>query len=188
MARDIKENIVYSGEIFEVIQQKKKFRDKIKIFEIARRSPGVRLIIIKNNKMLITKEFRLEHGEYDYRLPGGKVFDTLKEFSETISKHENIMAYAMTAAKAECIQETGLMPKKIKHYQTTKAGATVDWDLYYFIITDFEKKSQHLEDGEDIKVEWKKFDEVKKLCIANKIKEDRSVGIILKYFESLKKN
>ncbi len=44
------------------------------MFETAVRSPGVRLIIVKDNQMLITKEFRGELDDYDYRLPGGKVF------------------------------------------------------------------------------------------------------------------
>lgn len=186
MANDVKETVVFSGKIFEIIHQEKKFKDKVKVFEIARRSPGVRLIIVKNNKMLITKEFRTEHGDYDYRLPGGKVFDTLKEYSEKIKKHEDLMRYATTAAKNECLQETGLDPIKIDFYQITKAGATVEWDLYYFIITDFKQGSQNLEEGEDITVEWKTFDEVRDLCIANKIKEDRTVGVLLRYFESLK--
>jgi len=55
--------------------------DKEVVFETARRAPGVRLIIVRDGQMLITREFRNELDDYDYRLPGGKVFDTLDEYS-----------------------------------------------------------------------------------------------------------
>lgn len=42
--------------------------------------PGVRVIAIKDSKILLTKEFRHELNEFDYRLPGGKVFDSIEVF------------------------------------------------------------------------------------------------------------
>ncbi len=180
------EAIVYSGRIFEIVQQKKRINGRAVIFETARRSPGVRLLIVKNGRILITREKRSEHNGYDYRLPGGKVFDTLKEYSEKVHHKENIMDWAAEAAKRECLQETGLLPKSMRHYQTAKAGATVEWDLYYFIITDFEERSQQLEEGEDIATEWRSFGEAKQLCISGKIGEDRTVGILLRFLEASK--
>ena len=52
-------------------------------FELARRAPGVRVIIPDHRaagKVLLTKEFRRELNGGTSRLPGGKVFDTLAEF------------------------------------------------------------------------------------------------------------
>ncbi|MGV8162781.1 MAG: NUDIX domain-containing protein [Candidatus Nanoarchaeia archaeon] len=182
----IGETVVYCGKIFEVIQQKRNINGKEVIYELARRSPGIRLIIIKENKMLITKEYRSELNNYDYRLPGGKVFDTLKEYTQALNSKENILTYAQEAAKKECIEETGLHPTQINFYETTKAGATVEWDLFYFIVDKFEEGTQELEEGEDIAVSWKSFDEVKKMCLSNLIKEDRTVGVLLKFLDSSK--
>jgi 8-oxo-dGTP pyrophosphatase MutT (NUDIX family) len=176
------EKTMYSGKIFEVIQKEINLGKTTKIFEIARRSPGTRLLIIKDKKILIAKEYRHEHKGYDYRLPGGKVFDTLKEYSDKC-KSNNILQFAIDAAKKECLEETGLIAKKIKLYYISKAGATIEWDLYYFIVTDFTESKQQLEEGEDITFEWKTFKEVKKLCLSNKINEDRTIGILLKYLE-----
>ena len=67
------ENIVFRGKIVEVVQDAKR--------EFARRSPGVRLLIIKGNQTLLTKEYREEIKSFDYRLPGGKVFDTLVNYN-----------------------------------------------------------------------------------------------------------
>ncbi|MFA6190327.1 MAG: NUDIX domain-containing protein [Candidatus Staskawiczbacteria bacterium] len=176
------EKIVYKGRIFEVVEQPMKVGDKSIVFEIARRSPGTRLIIVKENKILISKEFRSELNDYDYRLPGGKVFDTLEEYNKNIS--EDILLFATNAAKKECREETGLVAKNIKHYATAKSGATVIWDLFYFIVDEFEENEvgQELETGEVINTEWKSFDEVKELCKDGKINEDRTLGVLFKFF------
>jgi len=179
--KQLKERIEYSGKTFEIVHRPLKVKDRIIRLEVAKRSPGIRLIIVKNNKILLTKEYRYELKFYDYRLPGGKVFDSLKEYNQNIDK--DMMKHAIGAAKKECIEETGLIVKNIKHFQTSKAGLTVDWTLYYFIVDKFEKNpaGQQLEHGEDIEPEWKTFDEAKNLCLNGKISEDRSVGILLRF-------
>jgi 8-oxo-dGTP pyrophosphatase MutT (NUDIX family) len=64
------------------------------------------LLITKGNSILLTKERRQEHNAYDYRLPGGKVFDTLAAFNEKLAQGEDIFTYAEIAAKKECKEET----------------------------------------------------------------------------------
>ncbi len=178
------EQIVYSGTTFEIIKKSFKAGTKSIVLEIARRSPGVRLIIVNNNKILLTKEFRFELDDYDYRLPGGKVFDSLKDYRSMLDKKEDILQYATESAKKECLEETGLIVNNIKHFQTTQAGATATWDLFYFIVDDFKEsgEGQNLEIGEVIHPEWKTFEEVKEMCLNNDIKEDRTVGVLLKFF------
>ena len=181
-----KEKIVYEGKTFQIIRRYIKTK-KIKFeLEIARRSPGVRLIIIKKNKVLLTKEFRPELNKYDYRLPGGKVFDTLKEYKQSINKKQNLIGAAKRAAEKECVEETGIIPKNIKLFQISKAGLTVEWDLFYFIVEDFRQnnKSQELEQDEIIYPEWKTFNQAKEFCLNGKIKEDRSVGVLLKFLSN----
>ncbi len=52
-----------------------------RVFERVLRAPGSRIIIVKDGKMLFTREKRGElGGKVDYRLPGGKVFDTNEVF------------------------------------------------------------------------------------------------------------
>jgi hypothetical protein len=45
----------------EVVHQLVKIDGQELIFEIAKRSPGVRLIICDKNKILLTKEYRTEY-------------------------------------------------------------------------------------------------------------------------------
>lgn len=182
LQQDGPEEIVYKGKIFEVVRQPMIAGGKRVFFEIARRSPGTRLLIVDDNKLLITKEFRAELNGYDYRLPGGKVFDTLDEYNQHVS--DDMLPFAIEAAKRECREETGLLAKHVKHFATAKSGATVVWDLIYVLIDDFEKteNGQELETGEVIEVEWKTFDEIKELCKNGSINEDRTLGVLFRFF------
>ena len=171
------EEIKYSGKIIEVVH----FKNGSRTFEKARRSPGVRALIVSDGKILLSKEFRQEINGYDFRLPGGKVFDALEDFKLHIN--ENLVQYATDAVVKEVKEEVGLLAKNPTLLKVSKAGATVEWDLYYFLIKEFKKneKGQELEEGEDITFDWFNFEDVKQLCIEQKIQEDRSVGVLLSY-------
>lgn len=169
------QEVKYSGKIIEVIEEKHGDR----IFEMARRSPGVRALIFDGEKILLSREFRIETNGYDYRLPGGKVFDTLEEYRKNADG--DLDEFAINAVIKETAEEVGLKIKNPKLIKVSKAGATVVWDLYYFEIREFEQGKQHLEDGEDITFGWYNIDEVKQFCLNNQIQEDRSVAVLLKY-------
>ena len=98
----IKEDIVFQWKIIEVVQQTVKIGDKELLREIAKRSPWVRLIICDGDKILLTKEFRRELDTRDYRLPGGKVFDTLKEYND---HRDDTEKYTLLWVKRECEEE-----------------------------------------------------------------------------------
>ncbi|MCL2846685.1 MAG: NUDIX domain-containing protein [Firmicutes bacterium] len=177
------EQIKYSGKIIEVIESTHPHHGN-RVLEIARRSPGVRALVVHDNKILLTKEFRHETNNFQYRLPGGKVFDTLAEFKR--ARDSDMHKFAVTAVIKEVSEEVGLNIKNPKLIKISCAGATIKWDLFYFEITEFEKNphGQHLEDGEDITFAWFSFPEVIKLCKDNKIDEDRSVGVLLTYLHN----
>ncbi|MFZ3168581.1 MAG: NUDIX hydrolase [Candidatus Methanoperedens sp.] len=183
-----KEDILYRGKIFEIVKQYWKLnganKTEITEREIARRSPGVRVILNNNDKILMIKEYRTEYEGWDYRLPGGKVFDTLEEYTKVLN--EDILRYATEAAKKELLEETGLIANDIKYLCETKAGATVIWDLYYFEVNNFETSitGQNLENGEIINIDWKNIQQVKQMCLDGIIKEDRTIGVLLKYLIS----
>lgn len=184
------EKIVYSGRIFEVVKQPMKVGGKIIDFEIARRSPGVRLLVVRDGRILLVKEFRTEHDGFDYRLPGGKVFDSLKDYKRALDGKRSILEYAIDAARKECLEETGISAKRVKHIHTARCGASVSWDMYYFLVDDFDERDggQSLEDGEVIYPEWKTFDEAKRLCMQGDVKEDRTVGVLLRFLPGWQKD
>ncbi len=55
--------------------------------------------------------------------------------------------------------------------------------MYYFLVDDFDERDggQNLEDGEVIYPEWKTFDETVDMCMNGEIKEDRTVGVLLRF-------
>jgi ADP-ribose pyrophosphatase len=175
------ERITYQGRIVEVVEKEVSVNGKVRIFEYARRSPGVRLIIPKGSDILLTKEFRTELGSYDYRLPGGKVFDTLEEYRASSASLDES---ARTAAIKEAQEEAGISIEELEHFHTSVCGATIVWDLLYFVVKKFSETEQHLEDGEDIAVEWMSCDEVRRMCLDGSISEERSALVLLRYLDS----
>lgn len=179
------EQTAFNGKIIQVIQQDMQIGDKKVTFERARRAPGTRLIIIRDQKILLTKEYRNEIQDYDIRLPGGKVFDSLKEYSEFLNtKKTNILSVAQQAAKREALEEAGIIANQINHFTTSHSGATVEWDLFYFIVIDFTVSEQRLEHGENIETKWYTFEQAKSAALNGQMREDRSVAVLLKYLHT----
>ncbi|TSC83514.1 MAG: NUDIX hydrolase [Microgenomates group bacterium Gr01-1014_16] len=179
------ENIVYQGKIIEVVQQTRKTGDTEKLFEFARRSPGTRLIIRSDDKILLTKEYRTETDNWDFRLPGGKVFDTLEEYNRFLSSGQDILPQAIEAAKKEAREEVGIEVEEINHVWTSINGATVVWDLFYFEVSKFKQlPSQNLEAGEEIETSWVTLAKAKEIALSGQMQEDRSVAVLLRYLHS----
>lgn len=185
------EKIVFQGNIIEVIQQDHDVGgEKIVTFEKARRAPGTRLIFVKDKKVLLTKEYRSELKDYDYRLPGGKVFNKLTDYNEFLKTGKDIIVLAKEGAMLEASEEVGLLvdEENLELFHTSICGATVDWTLYYFVIKNFteDETGQSLEHGENIEPVWMSFDDAKENCISGKMQEDRSVGVLLRFLSKQK--
>ncbi len=178
----LSENIVYSGKIFSMIQQQVKIGDNIKTFEVARRAPGTRLIIVnKQWDILLSKEYRTETKNYDVRLPWWKVFDTLSEYEWFLSSGENIQEAATQWAIKEAQEEVWIVANNVDFFAKSVSGATVTWDLYYFVVREYSQEKQSLEEGEDISFDFYAPEIVKKMCLDGTIQEDRSAMMLMKF-------
>lgn len=167
--------------MIEIVHETVSSNGKEFVLEHGRRAPGVRLIIeTSDGEFLITKEERFDKG-LDYRLPGGKVFDSLIEYNDFKKNEVKILIKAKETAIKEGIEEVGIKPLEIELFYLSKCGGSFDWDLYYFIVKKYEEVGQHLEEHEKIEVVKISREKLKKLALSNKMKEDRSVAVILKY-------
>ncbi len=174
-----KSSIVFAGKIGEVIHT---VQPDGRVFEKFSRPPGTRLIIVSSeNKILISKEFREETGNFDLRLPGGKVCDTLEEYNKLRENSADILEAAKAGAIKEAREEAGIVVNDLELITIANAGATVEWDLYYFLVKDYEqhKDGQNLEEGEEISIVWMSIDEIKKAIELGQMQEWRSVGVLL---------
>ena len=173
------ETIAYSGRIGEVIEAE---QPNGRVFERYRRPPGARLIIVSpDNHILVTKEYRQESGKVDLRLPGGKVRDTVESYHDLLMSDDDMLDAAVQAAKKEALEETGLIVDKLELATIANAGSTVEWDLYYFVTSNYEAHGggQQLEHGEDIEVTWATIEEIKTAVQERRMEEWRSVGVLL---------
>jgi len=177
------EKIAYQGKMIEIIEQPMKVGEKDVTLEFARRSPGVRLIIPAPEGILLTKEYRPELKRYDHRLPGGKVIDTLEEYNAFLKIGGDIARKAHEAAEREAREEVGIIIKKAELFAISRCGLTIEWDLYYFLVHEYEKSVQELEEGEDITVAPMTIADAKEMCMDGRIAEERSALILLRYLD-----
>lgn len=177
------ETIKYQGKILEIVEFDVTQAGKQMVFEKARRSPGVRLIIPSEGKILLSKEERHEIGGFDYRLPGGKVIDKLADYNAALAAGVDMQEAAKEAAIREAREEMGLTvdAKDLSFFHKSVCGTTVEWDLYYFVVQTFDTAEQELDEGEDITTELFERETVAKMCLDGRINEERSALVLLRY-------
>lgn len=183
------EVVVARGKLFELVQLE---QADGRMFEVARRAPGVRIIIadLQVEKILLTKEFRRELGDWDYRLPGGKVFDTLEQYDQHRKSGDEIIPVAMQKAVDEGIEEAGIEIDDLHYIKKSTLGATVEWDLYIFASTQWRRSAdgQKLEAGEDVEsAELFEYDEVEQMILDGKMQEDRVAMVLLQWIHAQRK-
>lgn len=179
------ETIVARGKLFELVQT---VQPDGRVFEVARRAPGTRIIIVDkvNGKILLTKEFRKELNAWDFRLPGGKVFDTLDEFEVFRYTGASVEEAAAKKIREEALEEAGVEVSAVQFVAKSACGATVEWDLYVFETFDwqFHEGGQQLKEDEvtDIAgVGLYDYEEVKKMILCGDMQEHRIALILLQW-------
>lgn len=181
------DEIIYaSGKTFELVQIPK---PDGRVFEVARRAPGVRLIVADkpNKKVLLTREHRWELDGFDYRLPGGKVFDTLAEFEAFRKSGKDMLQAATAKAKEEAAEEAGIDISEVALFKRSMLGATVEWDLYIFEATNWQlhKDGQSLKEDEQrgIDVQWYDYKELEKMILNGVMQEGRVALVLLQWLK-----
>lgn len=184
----------FNNGFFEFLKTEEEFviEDEKKCVKrtMVRRPPGIRALIINDkNEILLSREYRYELADWDFRLPGGKVFDSLEEYKSSL-ENDTVMEHVIETVPKEVHEEVGLVVENPKLIKVSKDGASVIWDLYYFEIRNFEKASDgtQLEENEIVDgYKWYSFDKVIEMCRENKIHEDRTVGVLLTYILNSRK-
>ena len=183
-----KEEIFAKGKMFELVHET---QPDGRVFEVARRAPGVRVIVHDKQaqKILLTKEFRKELQAWDYRLPGGKVFDSLDEYEAFRISGEDILTAASKKVVQEMREEAGLQVAASQFFKKSTLGATVEWDLYVFETESWSKHKdgQQLEAGEQVEADnWFDFEEVTEMIVKGKMQEERIALVLLQWIEAKK--
>lgn len=187
MTRSTNEKVVASGKIFELVQTT---QPDGRVFEVARRAPGVRVIIADKMKrqVLLTKEFRKELQGWDFRLPGGKVFDSLEAFEAFRQSGGDLRAAAQHKVKEESLEEAGVSVRDLSFVTKSTLGATVEWDLYVFETFDwqFHRDGQQLQEDEvnDIAgFDLYDYADVEDMIVSGKMQEHRIALVLLQWLK-----
>jgi 8-oxo-dGTP pyrophosphatase MutT (NUDIX family) len=172
--------MVFKGDLIAI----EKHADKG--FERAVRPPGVRLLLSDTEgKILITREYRSEIGDHDYRLPGGKVFNDLESYLAIRGNDARLNDAAMEAARLEAKQETGVDEiNDLTILTRSAAGASVEWDLYYLTGTIGAISEQELEEDErerGIDVHFYTRAEVLEMLKQGKFAEGRTAAVLFEH-------
>jgi 8-oxo-dGTP pyrophosphatase MutT (NUDIX family) len=166
-----------------------------KVFERVLRSPGSRIIIVNNDKLLLSKEKRSElAGKVDYRLPGGKVFDTAESYQQFLKSNGDIVEASRRSIAKEALEEVGAVVDKdsLQYVGVDILGATCTWDLHYWVSTKFEfhQEGAHYQESESDEIigfDWVPLDKVKDIVLdTEKFSESRSAIAILRYLDNTK--
>ena len=183
------EKSLFNNGFFEFVQTEREYvidnTKKTVKRNLVRRPPGIRALIVdkKEEKILLSKEYRYELETWDYRLPGGKVFEDLESYKKAIEE-DNVLQHVEKTVPKEVKEEVGLLIKNPKLLKISKAGAGVEWDLYYYEITEYEVDSKGPKLEEDEVIDgyiWKSYDDIINMCIETKIQEESTVGVLLTY-------
>ncbi|MEK7479745.1 MAG: hypothetical protein AAB665_00485 [Patescibacteria group bacterium] len=99
-----------------------------------------------------------------------------------IQTGKDIKAEAERAALKEAREEVGVIAEKAELFAISKCGATVEWDLYYFIVNEYtQANEQALEEGERIVVVPTTIEDARAMCLDGRIQEERSALMLLRY-------
>jgi 8-oxo-dGTP pyrophosphatase MutT (NUDIX family) len=142
---------VFKGEIFDVYQwQQKMFDGSFETFEMLKRSDTVKIIAIKDSKIVICEE----------QQPNTNVF-----FDVPSGRHDVESESELDGAKREVLEETGMSFSSWKLISVEQPHTKIDWFVYIFLATDFiDQTEQNLDAGEKINVHLKSFEETIRLA------------------------
>lgn len=185
-----KETIIARGKICQLVQWT---QPDGQVFEAARRAPGARLIIADRaaGTVLLTREFRHELQAWDYRLPGGKVFDRLADYEAYLASGADMLAAAAEKAKGEGAEEAGVDIAAVELYRVSTLGATMVWDLYIFEATAWQPHAdgQQLEVGEQIEADtWLPYTEAEAMILGGDMREERVALTLLQWLYTQRHN
>lgn len=161
---------VFTGKIWSVYQWPQTLFDgSTKTFEMMSRPDTVKIIAIKDDKLIVTKQEQPRKDcFYDY--PGGRVDESDPD--------------ELAAAKREMREETGMTFRHWKLIKADQPFSKIDWLVYTFLAWDFESQlEQHLDAGEKIEVVELTVDEVNRL---SETPESRYLEIVADSLDELK--
>lgn len=165
----VKKNYIYQGKILNLRKDDALLPDgRPCVREIIEHSGGACVLYVKDEKVLLVKQFRYAYGESLYELPAGK-----------LEKGEDPKVTALR----ELEEETGIKATDAERLFTVypTPGYTNE-KIYIYEVTDGESGEARLDDGEFLDAVFLPLDEVKEMIKAGEIKDAKTLIALQAYF------
>ena len=165
--KTLNSQIIYDGRVVKVFKDSVELSTGQKSFrEVVKHSGGVVILAVKEDKILLVKQFRYPLREVMFELPAGKLEAGEDPFE---------------AAKRELEEETGYCANKWTNlgYVYTSPGYSNE-KLYLYKAEDLEFTHCHPDEGEIIQAFEYKYDEVLKMIDNGEINDAKTLCAILR--------
>jgi ADP-ribose pyrophosphatase len=138
--------LVFKGIVFDVYQwEQKMYNGKTEPFEMLRRPDTVKVLVIKDNRIVMLDEEQPHYGR-GFELPGGR--------NDVEGEDE------LACAKRELLEETGMSFKTWKLLEVYQPAFKIEHFVYTFLATDFiGQVDSKVDAGEDITLKSVTFEE-----------------------------
>lgn len=158
---------VFRGRNFAVRQEDVELPGgEVEVHEHVWRTDGTRIIALdQDRRVLLTREYRHEQGEWDWRVPGGKI-----DSGETPEQ----------AATREFREEAGFEAKTMRFLWATTPDSTVRYQRFFFLATNLTEVEAEREVGEQMTVHWVGLDEACEKALSGEIREEIAALALLR--------
>ncbi len=166
---------IFSGRVISLRKDKILTESGAEQFrEVVSHGGGAAILVVKDGKILLEKQFRYPYKEVIWEIPAGKR-DAGEDFAET--------------AKRELEEETGYRAEKlVKLFEIYPTPGYTDEKIGIFKAEGLEKGEQHFDEGEDIVSEWIPEEKVFEMIEKGEIKDGKSLVALLWYKAERVKN
>lgn len=158
---------VFRGRNFSVRQTEVTLpTGETELHEHVWRTDGTRVIAVNGEgQVLLTREYRHELGDWDWRIPGGKV-----DPGETPEQ----------AAAREFREEAGFAADRLQALWATTPDSTVRYQRFFFLATELSDVGHQREAGENLSVHWLDLDDACAKALEGEIREEISALALLR--------
>ncbi len=167
MERTVCKNYIYRGKILNLRRDDVVANGRNTVREVVEHRGGCAIFCVKDERVLLVRQYRYVYGEELIEIPAGKV-----EEGEDPS---------VTAAR-ELSEETGYVADAVRLlYTIYPTPGYTNEKLYIFTADGLKDGVAHPDDGEDLSAFWLPVAEALKMIEAGEIKDGKTVIALLSY-------